>query len=466
MTAESGDELLRTTGRFERAATAVYRALFVVLPAPFRHAYAREMVCMFEDRQRRVRAEGSRLPSRAQLRLWRREFAALLATAVRARLGHRLQPGPSADAPRTPRSPRPGGSFMDFILFDLKSAMRSIRANRASAAVAVLALALGIGANAAIFSVVYGVLQPLPYADGERFALVYEDRRGDRSGRLQLSPPEYLALEHDASVFEELAAYQYAGTLLGGAPYPESVPGARLTHDFMDLLGARPLHGREFTEADGPDDPLVVVGYELWQRRWGGDPNLVGSTIVMNDREGPADRPSVLERVCSLRPRSRDSPRGDRSLAQTPGDHRRRVIRAPKFYFADVAAVNHLAKRGVLEPGGELFGAAFENWVFHELSAYRAYRGYPFELSYWRLASGIEVDFVVDEARIAIEAKATAHAQADHLRGLRELYVDHPELQLRVAVTLDPRPRRTNDGIDILPAGVFAQRLWADELVS
>jgi len=144
---------------------------------------------------------------------------------------------------------------------------------------------------------------------------------------------------------------------------------------------------------------------------------------------------------------------------------KRRVIRAPKFYFADVAVVNHLAKRGPLEPGSELFGAAFENWVFHELSAYRAYRGYRFDLSYWRLASGIEVDFVVDDARIAIEAKATAQARADHLRGLRELQVDHPELQARVAVTLDPRPRRTEDGIDILPARLFAERLWADELV-
>lgn len=144
---------------------------------------------------------------------------------------------------------------------------------------------------------------------------------------------------------------------------------------------------------------------------------------------------------------------------------KRRVIRAPKFYFADVAIVNHLARRGVVEPGSELFGAAFENWVFHELSAYGAYRGRDFRMSYWRLPSGIEVDFVLDDARIAIEAKATSQAHAGHLRGLRELHVDHPEVQIRAAVTLDPRPRRTDDGIDILPAQVFAERLWADDLV-
>jgi uncharacterized protein len=144
---------------------------------------------------------------------------------------------------------------------------------------------------------------------------------------------------------------------------------------------------------------------------------------------------------------------------------KRRVIQSPKFYFADVGVVNHLAKRGRLEPGGELFGAAFENWVFHELSAYRAYRGFRFELSYWRLASGIEVDFLVDDARIAFEAKATAKAHSDHLRGLRELRVDHPRATARFAVTLDARPRKTDDGIEILPAGVFAERLWSDDLI-
>jgi predicted AAA+ superfamily ATPase len=143
---------------------------------------------------------------------------------------------------------------------------------------------------------------------------------------------------------------------------------------------------------------------------------------------------------------------------------KRRVIQADKFYFADVGVVNHLARRGRLEPGSELFGRAFENWVLHELAAYRAYHGFAFELAYWRLASGIEVDFVVDDCRLAIEAKATARVQADHLRGLRELAADQ-RVRRRVVVSLDARSRRTEDGIDILPAHVFAQRLWAGEVV-
>ena len=154
-----------------------------------------------------------------------------------------------------------------------------------------------------------------------------------------------------------------------------------------------------------------------------------------------------------------------RSLPAYRRRPKRRVIQTPKFYFADVGVVNHLAKRGPIREGSELFGRAFENWVFHELSAYRAYRGFPFDLSYWRLASGIEVDFVVDDARVAIEAKATSRAHKDHLRGLRELREDHPGVERLVAVTLDAQPRRTDDGLDVLPARNFVERLWAGELL-
>jgi predicted AAA+ superfamily ATPase len=145
---------------------------------------------------------------------------------------------------------------------------------------------------------------------------------------------------------------------------------------------------------------------------------------------------------------------------------KRRVIQTPKFYFADVGVVNHLARRGRVEPGSELFGPAFENWVFHELCAYRAYRGFALDLSYWRLASGIEVDFIVDNLRLAIEAKATKRVHADHLRGMRELAREHPKLGRRIIVSLDQRPRRTEDGIDVLPAAEFARRLWSDELIA
>ena len=142
---------------------------------------------------------------------------------------------------------------------------------------------------------------------------------------------------------------------------------------------------------------------------------------------------------------------------------KRRVITAPKFYFADVGVVNYLARRGRLEPGAELFGKAFENWVFHELAAHDAYSEAFAGLSYWRLASGIEVDFVVGDMALAVEAKARSRITADDLRGLRLLLDDHPRVR-RVVVCLEPKRRRTAEGIEILPARSFIDDLAAGKL--
>lgn len=144
---------------------------------------------------------------------------------------------------------------------------------------------------------------------------------------------------------------------------------------------------------------------------------------------------------------------------------KRRVIGAPKFYFADAGVVNHLAKRGRMEPGSALFGKAFESWVRHELRAYSHYRERFFELSYWRLASGIEVDFVVDDMAAAVEAKATSRVRSDDLNGLTQLAVDHPKVKRRFVVSLEAKPRVVEGGIVILPWRTFVERLWADELI-
>ena len=135
------------------------------------------------------------------------------------------------------------------------------------------------------------------------------------------------------------------------------------------------------------------------------------------------------------------------------------MIAAPKFYFADVGVVNHLTKRGDLKPGSELYGKAFENWVFHELCAHNAYREGFATLAYWRLAGGTDVDFVVNDMQVAIEAKAAGKITSDHLKGLRAVTQDHRRVKKRVVVCLEPKPRRTEDGILILPATEFPQRL-------
>ena len=143
---------------------------------------------------------------------------------------------------------------------------------------------------------------------------------------------------------------------------------------------------------------------------------------------------------------------------------KRRVVGAPKFYLSDVGVVNRLARRGRLSRGSDAYGRAFENWIFHELSAYLDYADGSDDLSYWRLAGGTEVDFIVGDMRLAVEAKATGRIVPRHLKGLRSLVTDHPNVGGRVVVCLEDRPRRTEDGIDILPAGVFVTRLWDGDL--
>ncbi len=144
---------------------------------------------------------------------------------------------------------------------------------------------------------------------------------------------------------------------------------------------------------------------------------------------------------------------------------KRRVLVAPKFYFFDVGIVNRLARRGHLSRGSQLYGKAFENWVFHELSAFISYCDADVELAFWRLPSGIEVDFVSSDLRVAIEAKSSVRITRLHLKGLRTLIDEHPQVERRIVVCTEPRPRRTSDGIDILPVETFVERLWNGDLI-
>lgn len=145
---------------------------------------------------------------------------------------------------------------------------------------------------------------------------------------------------------------------------------------------------------------------------------------------------------------------------------KRRVFSAPRFYFADVGVVNRLARRGDLQPGTEDYGKAMENWAFHELSAFLRYHEHEAALSYWRLASGIEVDFIIGDMQVAIEVKSSDRIHSDHLKGLRSIIVDHPGIARRIVVCREPRPRKTNDGIEIMPAEEFAERLWEGVIIS
>ena len=143
---------------------------------------------------------------------------------------------------------------------------------------------------------------------------------------------------------------------------------------------------------------------------------------------------------------------------------KRRVAASTKFYFSDVGVVNFLAKRGRIQQGSELFGKAFENWCFHELNAYNQYNEIYAEFFYWRLAGGTEVDFIINDMEIALEAKATSNVTTKHLKALRSLKVDHPKIKRRLIVCCEDKLRITDDGIEIIPASIFTKMLWSSEL--
>jgi len=173
---------------------------------------------------------------------------------------------------------------MDGFAQDLRYGWRALRARPGFTFVAVLTLALGIAVNTTMFSVVSGVLlAELPYRDPERLALIRVSADG-QTPLPSLSPPEVEDLRERAGVFEDVASIRdNAGTLTGvGEPVQLQIGGIRW--NFLRLLGVEPLIGRGFTEADGVQNaaPVIVLSHALWQDRFGGDPGVVGRSIVLD----------------------------------------------------------------------------------------------------------------------------------------------------------------------------------------
>jgi predicted AAA+ superfamily ATPase len=144
---------------------------------------------------------------------------------------------------------------------------------------------------------------------------------------------------------------------------------------------------------------------------------------------------------------------------------KRRIVTSPKFYFFDLSPVIHLSRRGEVTPGSELFGRAFEHYIWMEMVAHSSYSGLFYPISYWRTASGFEVDFILGDHEIIIEVKSTELARTTHLKGLRRFKEEYP-VRRSILVSLDSKPRKTEDQIEILPWQVFLEQLWGGELVN
>ena len=143
---------------------------------------------------------------------------------------------------------------------------------------------------------------------------------------------------------------------------------------------------------------------------------------------------------------------------------KRRLLTSPKFYFFDLSPVIHLSRRGKVEPGSELFGRAFEHFIWMEITAHAAYSELFYPISYWRTASGFEVDFLLGDHEVAVEVKSTAIANMAHLKGLRRFREEYT-VRKTVLVSMDERPRLTEDKIEILPWQVFLERLWSGAII-
>src|SRR2546423_6832662 len=167
------------------------------------------------------------------------------------------------------------------MMTDIKLALRGFAKTRGFTAIAVTTLALAIGANSAVFSIINALLvRPLPYQEPSRIALIWEQFATQGLDRIPCSPPEFLDLEKDFQSGTGVAAFNYQTFNLGGGDVPERISGAVVAPSLFPLLGVEPIKGRTVAreeQGEGHDD-VVGSSERLWNRRFNSDPMLVGKT--------------------------------------------------------------------------------------------------------------------------------------------------------------------------------------------
>ncbi len=262
----------------------LYAALLRAYPPGFRREAGLDMAEMFRDLQREA---WKRSGAGGLLGLWARTLADVVRNAPPERLAVL---GSGGERPRRDPSRRKGDGMVQTILRELGRALRALRQRPGFAALTVATLALGLGANTAIFSVVKTVLlSPLPYPQPERLVFVRgRAAAGDDSGRgsLGLAWPDFVELRDGNRSFAGLALVRGQSVNLTGGDRPERVTGIFATASLFSSVLATPAHhGRLFAAEEteiASVRPVAVVSHGLWQRRFGGDPALVGRSLTLN----------------------------------------------------------------------------------------------------------------------------------------------------------------------------------------
>jgi predicted permease len=180
-----------------------------------------------------------------------------------------------------------GASFIESLRQDVRYGVRVLLRNRSFTLMAVLTLALGIGANTAIFSVIYGVLlRPLPYRDGRQLVVVHQRAKLAGVEDMAFSVKDFHDFKEQSKTMEAMAEHHSMNFILYGRSEPERVQTAVVSYNFFDILGVRPLLGRTFVAEDEKPgaDAVLVLSYKYWRESHGGDPGIVGKVFQLNNR--------------------------------------------------------------------------------------------------------------------------------------------------------------------------------------
>src|SRR5262245_27968757 len=180
-----------------------------------------------------------------------------------------------------------GVEFMSTLLADIKFGARMLFKSPLVTFVALFALTLGIGANTAIFSVVNAVLlRTFPYPEADRLALVWEKKQGGRTDQNVINLGNFSDWKEQNQAFSDMAVFFDRSCNLTSDGDPEEVTGQLGTTHLFSVPGTHPILGRTFVAEDGdPNQPrVVVISYGLWQRRFGGDTQIIGRQILVNER--------------------------------------------------------------------------------------------------------------------------------------------------------------------------------------
>ncbi|HEX5884332.1 MAG TPA: ABC transporter permease, partial [Pyrinomonadaceae bacterium] len=201
---------------------------------------------------------------------------------------------------------------MENLRGDIRYAFRNLLKRPGFTVIAVVTLALGIGANTAIFSAIHALLlKPLPFPELDRVVAIWDKLPSRGLMHNEVAMANYLDWQAQNQSFEQLAVYRWWSANLTGVDTPERIQGFLVSANYLDVLGMKPIMGRNFTpEENQPGkDAVAIITHSLWQRRFGGDPNIINKTVTIN---------SIVRTVVGVTPERFNFPKGAEIYAPLP----------------------------------------------------------------------------------------------------------------------------------------------------